>query len=242
MGSEVSYHLDGNVATITIDDGKVNALTQDVFAQLNDALDQAASAEAAVVLAGREGKFSAGFDLKVLVGGGEAAPPLLRAGFELSHRILGFPYPTVIACTGHAYAMGSFLLLSADHRIGIAGGDFRITANEVAIGMTLPWAAIEICRQRLTRTHFDRATILAEVFSPEGAVEAGFLDELVPAEELLSAAYVKAAALRALNMPAHSNTKMRARHATLAAIAEATERDDREFKEMLAAAQAKPTD
>src|SRR6185312_6230463 len=113
--------------------------------------------------AGRAGVFSAGFDLKVLRAGGPNARTMLRAGFELAERMLSFPMPVVIACTGHAVAMGVFLVLSGDYRIGVAGR-YKITANEVAIGITLPRAAIEICRQRLTPAHFSRATVPAEVF------------------------------------------------------------------------------
>jgi len=146
-------------------------------------LRSSAEANAAIVgLAGRAWVFSAGFDLKVLRAGGPSGRTMLRAGFELAERILSFPMPVVIACTGHAVAMGVFLMLSGDYRIGVAG-PYKITANEVAIGLTLPRAAIEICRQRLTPAHFNRATALAEVFLPACAVEAGFLDRVVEAAE-----------------------------------------------------------
>ena len=169
MGSLVRYDFDGSVARITMDDGKVNVLSQEMLAEVNDALNRAEANAAIVALAGRAGVFSAGFDLKVLRAGGPSARTMLRAGFELAERILSFPMPVVIACTGHAVAMGVFLMLSGDYRIGVAG-PYKITANEVAIGVTLPRAAIEICRQRLTPAHFNRATVLAEVFPPAGAV------------------------------------------------------------------------
>ena len=97
---------------------------------------------------------------------------MLRSGFELAERILSFPAPVLVACTGHAVAMGLFLLLSADYRVGSAGR-YRLTANEVAIGLTIPQAAVEICRQRLGPAHLNRAVIIAEVFAPHDAVEAG---------------------------------------------------------------------
>jgi enoyl-CoA hydratase len=151
----VSYHCDDTIATITIDDGKVNALSLAVLAELNAALDQAERGGAVVILAGRDGVFSAGFDLPALRGGGPDAIAMLRAGFELAARLLAFPRPVVIACTGHAVAMGVFLLLCGDYRVG-ATGPYKITANEVAIGLTMPRAAVEICRQRLTPAHAAR--------------------------------------------------------------------------------------
>jgi enoyl-CoA hydratase len=147
---------------------------------------------------------------------------MLRSGFELAERILSFPRPVAIACTGHAVAMGVFLLLSGDYRVG-ATGPYKITANEVAIGMTLPRAAIEICRQRLSPAHFNRATVLAEVFSPDDAVAAGFLDRAVPPEALPDVMREVAAQLAKLDMDAHAATKLRARKRTLTTLHEAIE-------------------
>jgi enoyl-CoA hydratase len=229
MGELVRYEEVEGIASITMDDGKANVLSFAMFDELNGALDRAEASGATVVLAGRDGRFSGGFDLAVLTGFTEDSARLLRTGFELSHRLLAFPRPVVIACTGHAYAMGSFLVLSGDYRIGASGADHRITANEVAIGMTLPRAALEVCRQRLTAAHFERATVLAEIFSPESAVEAGYLDALVPEGQLLNAARAKAAGLAALDAAAHAATKLRARESMLAALRAAIEEDDAEF-------------
>src|SRR5271170_1696365 len=206
----ISYHCGDAIATITIDDGKVNALSLAALAGLNAALDRAEQDDAVVILAGRDGVFSAGFDLPVLRGGGPDARAMLRAGFELAARLLAFPRPVVIACTGHAVAMGVFLLLCGDYRVG-AAGPYKITANEVAIGLTMPRAAVEICRQRLTPAHFNRAVVLAETFSPADAVAAGFLDRTVQARSVHAAARGVAAQLAALDRSAHEATKRRAR-------------------------------
>jgi len=232
MGEVVSYEVTDSVAMITMDDGKANALTFDMFAQLGDAFDRAEADHVGVILAGRTGRFSAGFDLKILGAASPETPALLRAGFDLSHRMLSFPMPVVIACTGHAFAMGSFLLLSGDHRVGTIG-DFKITANEVAIGMTMPRAAIEICRQRLTTNHFDRAVILAEVFSPETAIGAGFLDEVAAADVVLAVARERAARLVTLDWRAHAATKLRAREGALSALRAAIVADDAEMRALL---------
>lgn len=225
----VTYQLDRSIATIAMDDGKVNALTLQMFAELNDALDRARTDRAVVILTGREGVFSAGFDLGVLRAGGPDASAMLLAGFKLAERILSFPTPFVIACPGHAIAMGVFILLSGDYRIGTAGA-FRITANEVAIGATMPRAAVEICRQRLAPAHFNRAIILAEPYTPDDAVAAGFLDRVVPAAELQDVARTTAAALAKLDMVAHAASKLRARGDALTALRAAIEADDADFQ------------
>ncbi len=229
MSDIVAYKLEQPICTITLDDGKVNCLSPQMLDEINAALDRAEKDGAAVVLAGRQGKFSAGFDLAVVGRGGNEAVDMLIGGFRLAERLLSFPMPVVIACTGHALAMGSFLLLSVDYRIG-ADGAHKIGANEVSIGMTMPRFGVEICRQRLAPAHFHRAVITAEIYSPAGAVEAGFLDQVVPADELIAAARDKATALAGLSMPAHTATKLRAREKALQAVGDAIEADEAELR------------
>jgi enoyl-CoA hydratase/carnithine racemase len=225
MTSLVSYRLEAGVATLTMDDGKVNALSSAMLAELNAALDRAQQDRAIVLLTGRAGVFSAGFDLPVLRGGGVAAADMLKSGFELSARLLAFPTPVVAACTGHALAMGAFLLMSADYRVG-AQGAFKIGANEVAIGLTMPHYAVELCRLRLAPQYFHRAVVSAEVYSPEGALSAGFLDEFVAPSALPDAATRATARLATLNMPAFAATKLRTREPALQAMRQAIEKDD----------------
>lgn len=233
--AHVTYELEDGIATITIDDGKANALTEALIGEVRSALDRAEADGAVVLLAGRPGRFSGGFDLPTLTAFTDESADLLKAGFDLSHRLLSFPRPVVIACTGHAIAMGSFLVLSGDHRIGVSDGGHKIGATEVAIGMAMPWAAVEILRQRLTRAAFDRATYLAEVFPPEGAVEAGFLDEVVPADRVLVRAREVATRLATLDGKAHHVTKQRGRAAMLESLSAAIQRDDDEFRAAIAA-------
>ncbi len=229
MSESVTYGLDGPICAIAMDDGKVNALSLQMLSALNAALDRAQQDHAAVLLlGGRPGVFSAGFDLQALTAGGSDARSMLRAGFELSYRLLSFPVPVVAVCTGHALAMGAFLLLSADYRVG-AEGAFKIGANEVAIGLTMPHSALAICRQRLSTPHFSRAVINAEIFPPAAAVAAGFLDRVVSATELDETARQAALQLAHLDLGAHERSKLRARESALTALRAAIELDDAEF-------------
>lgn len=225
MGTLVSYRFTGSVATITMDDGKVNALSPEMLGELNRALDQAVADRAVVVLGGREGVLSAGFDLQVLRAGGVDALGMVRLGFQTAVRLLSFPTPVVIACTGHAVAMGVFLLLSGDYRVG-ASGSFTFQANEVALGITMPHAAVEILRQRLTPAHFNRTALLAEPFAPEAALQAGFLDQIVEEGQVWEVAHGTAEVAAKLDMAAHAASKLRARASTLAALRRAIEADD----------------
>jgi len=228
MDSLVSYSRDGDVAVLTLDDGKANVMSPAMLAALNAALDRAESEGAIVLLTGREGVFSGGFDLKILKRGGLPALRMLRGGFDLAARLLAFPRPVVVACTGHAVAMGVFLVLSADYRVG-AAGDFRLQANEVAIGLTMPRAALAICRQRLAPAHFERATLLSEAYGPEDAVAAGFLDRVVAPAELHRVALTHAQSLATLDVVAHTRSKLRSRAHALRAIRRGTSADMREL-------------
>jgi enoyl-CoA hydratase len=229
MSDLVSYNRRGAIAVIEMDDGKVNVLSPTMLSELGAAFDQAHSDGAVVVVAGRPDMFSAGFDLNVLRGGGPEALGMLRSGFELAARTLEFPLPVVVACTGHCIAMGVFLLLSADFRVG-GSGPYRIVANEVAIGLPMPGAAIEICRQRLTPAHFHRAVTLAETFSPEEALTAGFLDRVAPAPDVKEVALASAEMLALLDMTAHRITKERVNASLLPALRAAIETDDGELR------------
>ncbi|MEJ5255552.1 MAG: crotonase/enoyl-CoA hydratase family protein [Acidimicrobiales bacterium] len=191
----VTYELTGPVAVIRFDDGKANAISHGVVEQLDRALTRAEGDQAkAVVLLGRPGRFSAGFDLTTMRAGAEEARDLLRVGAELALRIYTFPAPVVLGVTGHALAMGAILLLSADTRIG-AAGEFKIGLNEVAIGMPVPRFATELARDRLTPRHLTAAVNLARIYDPAGAVEAGYLDEVVSPDDVEQAALDHATSL-----------------------------------------------
>ncbi|OUR87864.1 enoyl-CoA hydratase [Gammaproteobacteria bacterium 42_54_T18] len=225
MSTLVTYEKDENVAIITLDDGKANAVSHQVIDELNAALDKAEADKATVLLTGREGKFSAGFDLSVMKEGGpEAVGMLVGAGARLSQRLLTFPSPVIIACNGHSLAMGALMLLSVDYRIGVSG-KYKLGLNEVAIGMTMPYFGVELARGRLTPSFFGRSVSNAEIFSPEDAMAAGFLDKVVPEDQLLTVALAGAKMMSQLNLTAHHNTKLRVRDQLLVLVDEAIKKE-----------------
>ncbi len=221
----ITYDLQNQIATITMNDGGKNLMSPQMLAELNKALDQAEKDLAIVIITGYDNIFSAGFDLKVLKSGAKKAFTMLNEGFALTTRLLSFPRPVIIACNGHAIAMGVFLLLSGDYRIGVEG-DFKIVANEVKIGLTMPATAIEVCRQRLTPAHFVRTVLLSEECSPNKAVEAGFFDCTVSSHELLmQKAMTVATSYTQLDLDAHYRTKLRTRKHLIKALKRANRFD-----------------
>lgn len=208
----VTYEARDRAAIISFDDGKANSLGTEALAELNGALDRCAedTSVRAVLLAGRPGRFSAGFDLRVIAAGGAPMRDLVAEGARFTARLLLEPRPVVAACTGHALAAGALLLLAADVRIGTAG-DWKIGLNEVSIGMALPRWAVELARYRLHPSEFDLRVVLGQVCTPDEAVTAGFLDRVVGGEDLLADAHSAAAALAELRTGAVEGTKRRAR-------------------------------
>jgi enoyl-CoA hydratase len=192
----VTTELDGDVAVIRIDDGKANALSPPIVEALDQAVHRAANEARAVALIGREGRFSAGFDLKTMQSGLSEARTLLEAGARLALAIFGSPVPVVIGCTGHALAMGGILLFTSDLRIG-AEGPYKLGMNEVSIGMPVPRFAVELARHRLTPRHLTEAVQLARIHNPAEALGAGFLDEVVPLDEAPGRAVARAHELAA---------------------------------------------
>lgn len=226
MTELVRYELNGKVATLTLQNGKVNAISPDLLVDFNAALDKAEQDQAVVVITGHAGMLSAGYDLNVMKGGADEMKALVASGSKLTRRLLAFPTPVVVACTGHAIAKGAFLLLAADYRIGVEG-DFKIGLNEVAIGMTMHSAGIELARGRLAPVYFNRSVICGEMCSPKAAVDFGFLDMAVPEAALQGTVDKVAGMLSQLNMKAHAQTKVKARKGLLETLDEAIETDNK---------------
>lgn len=220
MSSLTTYALADGVATVAMDDGKANALSAAMLAELSAAFDRAEADAAVVVLTGRERTFSGGFDLRAAP---DDWPPMVAAGARLAERMLSFPQPVVAACNGNAVAMAGFLLLSADVRVG-ASGDFKLGLNEVAIGLTVPWFGIALARHRLAAPFADRCLVTGALLDPQEAQAAGFLDRVVAPERVLEEAHAAARALAAVDRAAHAATKLRIREHALAGVRAGAER------------------
>ncbi len=213
----MNFEVNGKVAIITMDDGKANAMSPAFSSAVLDGLERAKAEAQAVLMVGRPGRFSAGFDLKVMAQGAEARTHMVELGVKMMYSLFTHPQPVVMACTGHALAGGAFILLTGDTRIGTQG-DFKIGLNEVAIGMSLPDWGIALAQNRLSRRHITAATIQARIYDPAGAVDAGYLDEVCEAEALLDTALAKASELAELPQVNYAKMKALMRHDAIAQI------------------------
>ena len=219
----MEYKINNNIITLTFDDGKANVVGHKFLEDINQGLDRAEEEHAgAVILCGREGMFSAGFDLGEFKKGPEQGMALVKRGFELLVRLYSFPLPLVAACTGHGIAMGAFIIMACDYRIG-SRGNFKMSLPETAIGMDLPPILVELAASRIAKRHWSRVALLSEVYNPEQAVEAGFTDEVVDTAALEARAMELAEKLSQLPPAQYAANKLSIRVHTLQAMRDSLE-------------------
>ena len=221
---KLSYSSNNGVAVITLDDGKANALGTQTWAELNEALDMAEKDDAIVVITGRDGVMSGGFDLKEMRKGGQEALELTSKGSKFARRVMAHPRPVVMAATGHTIAMGAFLAMACDYSF-IKAGNFKVGLNETLIGMTMHNFGIEMGRYHLNKSHFNRCVINGEIFDPKGAMHAGFFDRVVPEEQWPLAIPMVGQMFSQANPKAFRETKTRSRKEIFAILDQAIEAD-----------------
>ena len=224
MAPLVSYLLEDKIAVVTMDDGKANALSHAMMDAVDEAFSRAEREASAVVVTGRAGRFSAGFDLREMMQGLDSARALVTRGAGLLLRLYALPLPLVVACSGHALAGGALMLLTGDMRLG-ASGPFKIGLNEVQIGMPVPILAMELARDRLAPGRLMAATLFATTLDPREALDWGYLDALVEPDQLRAAALAEASRLGALPREAYAKTKIALRERTIGYV-RATLADD----------------
>jgi enoyl-CoA hydratase len=222
--STVTFELRDKIAIIRLDDGKANALSHGLIDAVDEAFTRAEREASAVVLTGRAGRFSAGFDLAEMMGGKERVHAMITRGADFLLRAYSLPMPLVVACSGHALAGGALLVLTGDVRVA-ARGAFRIGLNEVQIGLPVPVLAMELARDRLNPLHLTAATLFASIVDPEGALVAGWVDELSSEDGLLDAALAHALRLATLPRDAYAKTKASLRQRTVAHVRETLAED-----------------
>ena len=208
---KISLDITDQVAHIHFDDGKKNSFTREGLKDLTAAFEEAEAGAQAIVLSGRPGSFCAGFDLATMMGDDmDAIRELALGGGGLALRMYQCGKPLVAACTGHAFTIGCFWLLASDTRIG-EDGRFKFSMIETQVGMSFtPWS-FTLFEARLSKRHYTAAVVQSKVYDPRGAVDAGFLDEVVNEGESTVKALEIAAGLAQLPASAYAANKLSTR-------------------------------
>ena len=213
----MTYQLNNKVAVAAFDDGKVNAVNEAFIDQLDQYLDDAERDAGALIITGRPGMFSAGFDLKALQGDEQAAARLVQRGMAMLVRLYEYPLPLIAACSGHAIGLGAFILLASDNRIG-STGSYQITLPETALSMPFTPVLLTLINDRVSSSHQTHAALQSNPLSPESAVTAGFFDLVADPDELLTTAQTLAEKLAELPQAAYAANKRDIRAQSLAAM------------------------
>ena len=206
MSEFAKIEIESGIATITLDDGKANALGFTMIEHINKALDTAEADADVIVLTGRPGVMTAGFDLKVMRNEPDRVMDLVTQGGDMLVRIFGSDKPVIVASPGHGIAAGALLMLSGDYRIGVAG-DFKYGLNESAIGMVLPPFGMDLARFKLNQKYLDIAVVGADLFGPKPASEIGFLDEVAAPDDFSARVREKAEYCKTLDGKAYAGNK-----------------------------------
>ena len=212
MSEFTKVEIEDGIATITLDDGKANALGFTMIEHINKALDEAEAAADVIVMTGREGVMTAGFDLKVMRNEPDRVMDLVTQGGQMLVRIFASPKPVLLASTGHGIAAGALLMLSGDYRISMAG-DFKYGLNESAIGMVLPPYGMDLARFKLNQKFLDMAVVGAELYGPEMASQIGYTDEVATGDKFAARVREKAEYCKTLDGKAYAGNKRHIRQA-----------------------------
>jgi enoyl-CoA hydratase len=211
-----------SVAIIRIDDGKVNAFTQELLGSLSEALDFALAHDKAALILGGKRCLSAGFDLSAMRSGPDTRRKLVLAGLELALKIFEAPIPVVVGCTGHAIAAGTLLLFGADHVV-VGEGPVKIGLNETTIGIELSPFVLELARYRLLPSAYNQI-LRGLLYDAEAAHKAGYVDEIVASDDLLPRSIEAVNHFAELDPLSYRRTKEAMRSNTTSALRSALER------------------
>lgn len=207
--TKMTCSCENRIATITLDDGKMNVMNWEFFTELNESLERAVSDGAgAIIFTSRPGIFSAGLDLKLLPT--QSVTEQLRFQREFAKTMLKlylFPIPTIAAYVGHSVAGGAILSYACD-RLVMGDGPYVLQINEVANKMLLPSWITLICRSSIPQGYWKEALLHSRAYSPREALDRGIVDQLVPeGEDVLEAARAVATDFLKLDGSAYGSSK-----------------------------------
>ncbi len=200
-----------DIAILTLDDDKANAMQRSWCEDLHAALDEVESGGcSAVVIAGRPGFFSGGLDLKLLP---TLSSSEIRAVTDLfvetMRRVFLFPRPVVAASTGHAVAGGMMLLLASDIRLGLDDDRYRYGLNEAVTGVPLLGGTVGICQYGIPSAHHTEVILQGRMLSARQCFERQILHELAATHEsLVDRAIERARVLSDLDLAVYGTNKL----------------------------------
>ena len=186
----VSVSVGGNIATVVMSRGKVNALTEEVVDELRGSFQGLSSDPnaRAVILTGSGKFFSFGFDIPHFMGHSrEGFTRYLTKFADLYTDLFIFPKPVIAALNGHTVAGGCMIATACDYRIMVTG-KAKISLNEITFGSSVFAGSVEMLKACVG--HRNAETILCSgfMYSAEQALELGLIHRIASEQDLLQAA------------------------------------------------------
>jgi enoyl-CoA hydratase len=223
--SYISTRVVEGAMVLTADRPPANAMNVEFLGELVERLEEiAADPPNALVIAGREGFFSAGADLKAVPGYDvEDQRGMVAAINRMVISTHGLPCPVIAAVTGHAIAGGLVFALCSDYRVASDAGRYGLT--EVKVAVPYPAAAIAVVRAELSPNAARKLVLGNRLTDAEECLRLGVFDEVLPAEGVAVRALELAAELAALPAAVYAQTKLELRGATLSQMRVAAEED-----------------
>lgn len=176
----------GGIRELRLARPPVNALNAELLRKLVEAV-KAAAGQAALVITGQPGLFSAGLDVRGLLAlDREGVNAVFVELWRAQHAIAHSPIPVIFGITGHCPAGGTVMAIHGDYRV-MAQGDFRLGLNEVQVGL-FPGGVIHGAFRRLTGGHAAQLLTRGALIDPVTALRVGLVDELCEASHVMTRA------------------------------------------------------
>lgn len=229
----INRMIHGEVHELRLNRPPVNALSPDLLKFLAEEIRRSAEQGArAVVLSGREGMFSAGLDVPLLVElDRQEFGRFLVTFFDAIENLAASAVPVAAAITGHCPAGGAVLSLCCDWRV-MAEGEFTIGLNEVRIGIPLPGIVTELAVRAVGKRVGEALCVSGRLMSPAEALDVGFVDEVVPVGEVVASARRWCEDIVEAPREALADTRSILRRDLVAAVQSRREEDTRRFAEL----------
>lgn len=198
----------GHVCEIRMAHAPVNAMSPDFIEGLTATIEERAKAHRALVLSGLPGMFSAGLDLITLSRLERSqAGDFFRIFFGLLRTIGACPVPIAAAVTGHSPAGGAVMAIHCDYRV-MARGEYKIGLNEVQVGLVVPRQIQRVFARLLGAQKAERLLVAGAMLSPDEAVHAGLVDDIVEGYEAVIGRAVEWCEMHTA-LPAHAMARTR---------------------------------
>ncbi len=181
----VSVVCEGDIATIRLSRGKVNALNPQVIGELRHSLESAAHdvRVKAVILTGTGGFFSFGFDIPEFMSYSRDDFTRFLTGFTtLYSDMFLYPKPIIAALNGHTIAGACMLATACDYRIMVEG-KAKISLNELGFGSSVFSGSVEMLRFWVGSRNAQTMLYSGAMFSAQEALEMGLVDRTATEEE-----------------------------------------------------------